>query len=255
MTHTPWDVAVIVPFLNAEATLAEAVDSLVGQTAFERMHVILVDNSSTDGSPAIAAAYAAAHPNIEVTHRVGGGCGGARNAGLPLAVEPYVTFLDADDLLLPESVEQRLALATSTGSDVVLGAMETFPVVRPYTPVDLYAHDRVVEGVAEDRRLVHTANVSAILFRRDFFDDPANQFLEDMPFEDVSVTTAALVLARRIAVSSYVGYRYRKDPAAATIMSTAHSRPGNYRDHLTINALVHDRHRHDPSPRKPSVTC
>jgi glycosyltransferase involved in cell wall biosynthesis len=240
-------VCVIVPVLNAEDTLAEALDSVVAQTIFARVRTIVVENGSTDGSAEIAAAYAERHGNITVIRHIGGGCGGARNAALPLALEPYVAFLDADDILPSTSLERRVDLMERSGADILVGAMETFPDIRSYTPDPLYAEDRILEGLAEAPQLVDIANVTNKLFRRSYFDAPGNLFLEDVSFEDVTITMRALVEARRIAVLSEVCYRYRKDPSATTIMTHALVKPSNFWDHLRINALVHERLADDPA--------
>ncbi|MCW2749157.1 MAG: hypothetical protein JWR83_267 [Aeromicrobium sp.] len=244
-------VCLIVPVLNGEQTLVEALESVVAQTIFDRVQTIIVDNGSTDRTAEIAADYADRYDNIQVTTHIGGGCGGARNAGLQLADRPYVAFLDADDLLTPTSIERRLELMESTGADLVVGAMETFPQVKAYTPKRLFAEDRVVDNLADAPELVDTINATNKLYRRSFFDSPDNLYLEDVHFEDIRTSISAFVSARRIAVLSEVCYRYRRDPNATSIMTNARVLPANFWDHLRNNALAQNLFGGDPATRAP----
>jgi glycosyltransferase involved in cell wall biosynthesis len=97
-------VSVIVCFLNEERFLAEAVESVLGQS-FTDWELILVDDGSTDGSSAIARGLAATSPDriacIDHADHRNLGLSASRNAGLSHARGRYVAFLDADDAWLP----------------------------------------------------------------------------------------------------------------------------------------------------------
>lgn len=110
---------VIVPVYNMERYLRRCVDSVLAQT-YGRIKVILVDDGSTDASPGICDAYAAAHPNVCVLHQENGGLSQARNAGLRLARESgdnrdYLCFLDSDDFLRPRFAEIMVGACESLG--------------------------------------------------------------------------------------------------------------------------------------------
>ena len=112
-------VSVIVPACNAEPYLREAVQSVLRQT-HERLELVLVDDGSTDGTPALADALAASDPRVRVLHQRNGGLSAARNAGLAAAKGDLVCFLDADDALLPDKLERQLRfLELFPGCDLV----------------------------------------------------------------------------------------------------------------------------------------
>jgi GT2 family glycosyltransferase len=103
-------VSVVTPFLNAEAYLAEAIESVRVQT-LEDWELLLVDDGSRDGSAAIAAAAAARDPRIQLIRRPEGRLGGAaaaRNLGLGRAWGEFVAFLDADDLFEPDKLRHQV---------------------------------------------------------------------------------------------------------------------------------------------------
>src|SRR5258705_11929360 len=88
----PLPISVVIPAYNASAYLAEALESVRGQTA-QPTEVIVVDDGSTDATAAIARAGGAtvlSQPNM--------GISAARNAGIRAATQPWVAFLAADDL-------------------------------------------------------------------------------------------------------------------------------------------------------------
>ncbi|MCR6644468.1 MAG: glycosyltransferase family 2 protein [Terricaulis sp.] len=101
-------VSVIVPVRNAARYLPAALDSLAQQTMAD-FEAIVVDDSSTDQSPAIAAAHAAADPRFKLAANAGRGVSSARNVGLEQSAGRFVAFLDADDLLPADSLAQRIA--------------------------------------------------------------------------------------------------------------------------------------------------
>lgn len=115
-------IAVIVPVYNAEKTLARCVDSVLGQTMAD-LSLILVDDGSTDRSPALCDAYAKADPRVTVIHQENGGLSAARNAGieaqLPLD-NRYLFLLDSDDSIEPTALEELLSTALETEADITV---------------------------------------------------------------------------------------------------------------------------------------
>jgi glycosyltransferase involved in cell wall biosynthesis len=118
-------IAVIVPAYQAAATLAETLESLRAQTRGDWVAVV-VDDGSTDGTARIA--LQSGDPRISVVHRPNGGIAAARNTGLdhlPPSAR-FVTFLDADDLLLPHALEAlSAALEARPATEFVHGLAET----------------------------------------------------------------------------------------------------------------------------------
>lgn len=112
-------VSIIIPVYNAAPYLLRAVDSARAQVQWKggttpgkvAGEIILVDNNSTDESPAMIAALAAKYPGlVTATSCSIQGCSAARNKGLELAQGEWIQFLDADDELLPGKLAHQLAL-------------------------------------------------------------------------------------------------------------------------------------------------
>ncbi len=109
-------VSVIIIFLNAEAFLEEAIESVLAQS-YRRWELLLVDDGSDDRSPEIAQAYVDRDPGrIRYLHhpeRQNRGMSASRNLGIQAASGSYVAFLDADDVWLPLKLESQVAIMAS----------------------------------------------------------------------------------------------------------------------------------------------
>ncbi len=102
-------VSTIIPVRNRPTLLVEAVQSVLAQT-YRPIEIIIVDDGSTDETPAAGRSLASAHPaEIQFLSRGAEGVAAARNAGLDQAAGEFVQFLDSDDLLMPEKFSQQVA--------------------------------------------------------------------------------------------------------------------------------------------------
>ena len=146
MTEEP-DVSVILTTYNGAAYIECALDSLVRQTiGLDRMQVLVVDDGSTDATPAIVDRYAAEHPSFEVIHQPNsGGPAQPRNRALESVRGRYLFFLDHDDHVANDALECMVRTADVNGTDVVVGRMKgvggrntprvVFPRTLPRTDV------------------------------------------------------------------------------------------------------------------------
>jgi len=96
--------SVMIPAYNAEATLAETVESVLAQT-FADWEIVIVDDGSTDSTREIAEGLAQREPRIRVVHQENRGSGGAYNTAVRSARADMLVMLSADDLLLPDHLQ------------------------------------------------------------------------------------------------------------------------------------------------------
>ena len=133
-------VSVIVPVYNAERYIKNCLDSLAAQTyPFEKTEVILADDGSSDASAAICQNYAENFANIIFLHQEKKGVSAARNLGLTHASGKYIFFLDADDRLTPNTVEDCVKFFESVHNKVDL---ITYPIETYYHGKKLQPHFR-----------------------------------------------------------------------------------------------------------------
>lgn len=201
-------VSVIVPTYQAEAYLHRCVDSILAQTltCFE---CILVNDGSTDASPAICDDYARRDARVRVIHKENGGLSSARIAGLAAAQGTFIANVDADDWIEPTMFESLVAAAEREEADVVFSdyihdrANRTNIVCGKPTSLD---SDTVLSEVA---RHIITGSVCTKIYRRDFLNahsispHPHLRMMEDYYF-----TIRVLLAAPRIAYVPKAFYHY-----------------------------------------------
>lgn len=112
-------VTVLVPVYGVEAYLPRCVDSLLAQTLPE-LEILLLDDGSPDGCPALCDGYAARDARVRVVHKTNEGLGLTRNAGLALARGQYIGFVDGDDYVAPEMFARLYEAALAYDADLVL---------------------------------------------------------------------------------------------------------------------------------------
>ena len=113
--------SIVIPVYNVEDTLDRCVSSVL-QQGIDDYEVILVDDGSTDSCPQKCNEWQAKNQHVKVIHKRNGGLSDARNAGIRTATGSYLTFVDSDDYLAPNTYRQILALMSD--ADIV-----EFPVV------------------------------------------------------------------------------------------------------------------------------
>ena len=103
MCHTPF-ASIIMPVFNAEKWLKSSIGSVMKQTC-DDLELILINDGSSDNSGKICDEYAKLHKNISVVHKENAGVSAARNNGMELAKGEFIIFVDADDIVHPQTVE------------------------------------------------------------------------------------------------------------------------------------------------------
>lgn len=204
-------VSVIVPIYNVERELKRCIDSILAQTAQE-LEIILVDDGSTDGCPAICDWYAGQDSRITVIHKPNGGLSSARNSGLRIATGEYVLFVDSDDYIERDSCE-RLMAAMQDDMDFVVAPFkeitEKKTVIRGlisakektiYTPRDF-----AILAIQENN---WHASACCKLYRRVFLLENDLFFKEGILFEDTHVFLKVFLAARKVGYLSYPFYNY-----------------------------------------------
>jgi len=109
-------VDIVIPCFNTGRYLAQAIDSALAQT-YRPIHVVVVDDGSTDNTGEIAQSYGT---GVTYIHQENRGLPGARNTGLRNSYSEYVAFLDADDVILPSKIADQVHfLLENPDADIV----------------------------------------------------------------------------------------------------------------------------------------
>ncbi len=221
-------VSVIVPVYNAEKYLENCLDSIINQTLKE-VELILVDDSSTDGSLGILMDYAKKDSRITVieNEHEGDGAASARNAGLKKATGDYVLFLDADDYFELDLLEMAYEKAVLHTADIVLYDAEAFDATTGVmSQSEMFLNrgklpNKEVFSAVDCPDTIFTSNFPVVwtkLLRREFIVKEQLLFQAVYHTDDILFVSGALSLAKRICVlpKKYVHYRMNHATSQAT---------------------------------------
>ena len=111
-------VSVVVPIYNAEKYLYSCIESILSQINVD-IELLLIDDGSLDNSGNICDEYAIKDDRIKVFHQINGGEISARSTGIRNAVGEYIYFVDADDMILPDTLSTMLSFMASN-TDIVI---------------------------------------------------------------------------------------------------------------------------------------
>jgi poly(ribitol-phosphate) beta-N-acetylglucosaminyltransferase len=207
------DVSVIVPAYNGLPYIEQCLESLVGQTiGLERMQVIVVDDGSTDGTPALLDRFAAEYPSFTVVHQANfGRPAGPRNAGMKLVRGRYTFFLDQDDYLSEDALEASVRAADTNGTDVVLARIKG--IGGRSTPRSMFTRT-IPRADVFATQAYWTLNPMK-LFRTEMVRRLGLEFDERVPYgEDEEFVARAYLEGAGITIladKDYVFWRYRDD--------------------------------------------
>lgn len=121
-------VDIIIPAYNAALTIEDTLRSVMEQTALPDCRVIVVDDGSTDATPDVVNAFLLDHYHFAERCSVislgrNEGCAEAYNIGVNAGHSEWIARCDADDCMMPYSIERLLSLGEKSGADIVAGSM------------------------------------------------------------------------------------------------------------------------------------
>ncbi len=153
-------ISITIPFLDGEAFLADAIESVLAQTCVH-WELLLVDDGSIDGGTAIAQRYARQHPGqimyLEHPGHVNRGLTASRNLGVRHSRGQFLAFLDADDVWLPHKLQEQLALMLHfPEAGMVYGRSEYW---FDWDPRNAAAGQNHIPELAPGDRLYHPATL------------------------------------------------------------------------------------------------
>lgn len=111
--------SVIIPVYNTEKYLQECLDSVLSKK-IDGVQVVCVNDGSTDGSMSILQEYQARNSNLFIISQDNQGLSGARNTGIKNADGKYILFLDSDDMLYENALEEMMEVLKSNDVEILL---------------------------------------------------------------------------------------------------------------------------------------
>ena len=200
-------VSIIIPVYNCGAMFPLCLQSLREQTLTD-FEVILVNNGSSDGSAEIAEQAARQDARFHVIHHPQGQAGEARNVGTAAACGEYIAFVDGDDRLSPDYLEQLYTAACRAKADIAVCGFRYYFLHTGQTKSGVQMSDKLYTKEAALGLLLRDNHMKFYLwgklFRRRLFTQH-HIVIPDMYYEDAAATPQLFYFANRV-VSTSGGY-------------------------------------------------
>ena len=203
-------ISIIVPVYNVEEYLDECLDSIQSQT-YKNIEVILVNDGSTDRSKEICEKYCQRDIRFRLINQTNQGQSVARNRGMQESTGEFITFVDSDDVIKEDMLEQLIKQMISENIDIVeCWYTNNEQELKPKTKENIGI---VFRGDAKEALVslcsdnIVRLNPVAKLFRREVIIN--FPFLEGLIYEDVYSGIGILKQIRNMVKINYTGYYYR----------------------------------------------
>lgn len=212
-------VSVIVPVYNTELFLRKCLDTILSQT-LDDIEIIIVEDCSTDNSYKICCEYARKYPTIIrlIRQAQNSGVAAARNIGIKTATGKYIAFVDSDDYLDKNMLEEMYNACEKNSAKVARVNRKLM-----YNGIDLSLLSRSVQYKKEELVVPGETNYlidetpacTNKIFLREFIDD--DYFPTDLKWEDYPYTIPILARAKEVVVVPNATYYYNLNTGGTTV--------------------------------------
>lgn len=213
--------SIIIPLYNCEKYISQCLDSIFRQEMNEsEFEVIVIDDGSKDNGCSLASEYAKSHDNISVIKQDNQGVACARNNALEKAKGDYITFVDADDMLVSGSIKTLVKIAVENKADIVKAAHKEVSedaVCEDFTNIHKSSSIQVMTG---EEAIVNVTRMKEgycwgylisrqLITEYKLFFPPKVAFMEDWAF-----ITQAILKSKTFVNTDVLLYLYRRNSAS-----------------------------------------
>lgn len=211
-------ISIIIPMYNVAGYLNTCIASVVNQNlANGSFEVIMVNDGSPDNSLEVAQNLALQYNFIQIISQKNKGLGGARNTGVKHAKGTYILFLDADDWLVPNTLNQLIDTANNNSLDILeFGANLVNTNGKVLASVSKHSNNKVFSGVQYYNAIKYSGSACNKLYNTKFLHGNNLQFLEKIYGEDFEFNTRAFFKAQKVMAINLVAAEFLQSPNSIT---------------------------------------
>ena len=213
--------SIIIPLYNCEKYIAQCLDTIFRQEMNEsEFEVIVIDDGSKDSSYSLASEYAKRHQNILVVKQENQGVACARNNALEKATGDYVTFVDADDMLVFGSLSTLIKIAVENKADIVKAAHKEVPEDAVCEDFSSSHDNSSIQIMTGEEAIVNVTRMKegycwGYLISRKLITDNRLSFPPKVAFmEDWAFITQAILKSRTFVNADVLLYLYRRNSSS-----------------------------------------
>lgn len=209
--------SIIIPLYNAERYIGQCLDSIAEQS-YPDFEVIIVDDGSTDNGALIAKSMAEKDPRFVYYYKENGGVSSARNLGIDKAKGEWISFVDADDLLLPDALTTFANLCSDNDIEMAMGTYieesyllkECFKEARTFDLI--LSRDRIIELMFMPHLYNYQGSAWGKVYRRDLLNDNHIRFNTSIAINEDRLFCVEYIclITQRVRFTSFPVYKYIK---------------------------------------------
>lgn len=234
--------SIIVPVYNTGFSICKCIESVLQQT-YKNFELIIIDDGSKDATASIIDKYAISDSRIKAIHIPNGGVSNARNVGLDISSGEYIMFIDSDDWIEHDYLEQIEKRMVDKSDIYIVGITQDFEFSDGSLSHSMIKVAPVYQKIAPERLadefgyLLLTVNMaSACLktYRRSFLEQNKIRYNQDMfVLEDYYFVLHCLMNKPQISLLPYIGYHYR-----LPVILNIEQRRGNRDFYLSVSKVL-----------------
>lgn len=203
-------ISVIVPVYNVKPYLERCFRSIINQS-FRNLEIILVDDGSTDGSGILCDELAEQDRRVRVIHKLNGGLGSARNAGMDASEGEILSFVDSDDWIEPGMYTAMVTLMEKDRSQIAACGIQRVTENGSISYYNdhleeraVYSREAALRELPKNERLSNS--MCNKLFRRETME--GLRIDEQIAYEDNPFTPRCIARAERVSYTAHPFYCY-----------------------------------------------
>lgn len=198
-----YKVSVIIPVFNSSLYLEKCLSTIVNQT-LKDIEIILIDDGSTDNSLNIIKDYAEKYNNIKYKSKKNEGQAIARNLGIKMASGEFIAFVDSDDYIELDMLEELYNMAKSKSSDIVVCDYVEEYSNKNVEKKSLYIEaDNIIKSY-----IVCAAGPWSKIIKSDILKKNNIKFLEGNIYEDLAIIPTLALYTSKISYCPKILYHY-----------------------------------------------
>lgn len=233
-------ISVIVPVYNMEKYLVRCLESIVNQT-YPDLEIICVNDGSTDSSAKILETYASKDKRIKLITKENGGLSSARNAGINAATGEFITFVDSDDWIQPDTY--NIVSRYMSDADMLIfgtNVVGDFSFVSKEGDEEYYrVKYEGLRKLTDEERLNTDVSAWNKIYRLSIIKDNNIRFAEGFHYEDFAFFWQYSVMCKTVYYVKDKLYNYLR--REGSIMAATFKKSSDkVIDHLKMSDVIYD---------------
>jgi glycosyltransferase involved in cell wall biosynthesis len=205
----------VIPMYNCEAYIGECISSITSQLDnSDTFEIIVIDDGSKDNGYKVVSGLQNKYKNLRLIHQQNAGQSVARNKGLKIATGKYIFFVDGDDLLVENSLQNVLNLLTLYDFEIL-----SFEISSERRNSD-FAIKSIDTGINTFAKFNLNNSACAAIFRKEFLIRHKIEFVSGRLSEDAMFTIDAFLKAQVVYKIDADVYQYIRHPNTTTTNKT-----------------------------------